>query len=309
MANTCTKATKGVGGTLSRRYADESITERFHVGLDTASTNLPAILNAARAANPTEFPLRGQSWPANPGYGLTADSFAFEMRSDLGKQWDIVVTYTPLQSDEPDTEGTNDNPLLWPVVRQLSWIEREEAITEARNVQAFTGAFTRPALQLGPVVNTAYEEFDEGLFRTVRRAVLNVTKNVATLDECLALEDAFADTCNDSTILGVGPRKLAYLATEVNGPQKANGITYYVRTAQIVKEKTTDRRVNNVGWHCFDNDDGVTKRRCKVKDIESGEFVDVSEPAFLTLAGKQSGSAVAIDWRYLTETSYSGLLS
>lgn len=312
MANTCVIETKGVGGTLSPLYSDETITERFLVTLDTASRNLPAILNSARAANPTQFPLRGQSWPLNPGYGLYAKKFDFEMRSDMGKQWAINVSYLPLEPNEPNTEGSNDNPLLWPATYAVDWVEYEEAITKARNVEALGGSTSgapRAANTLGPVVNGALQEFDEGIFEVVRDPVISITRNVATLDQVLSIESTYSRTTNSDTVYGVGPRRYKYLGVESGGVQTANGISYYTRTVRVQITKTTDRILNNVGWHFWYDDDGTKKlARFTVDDDDTKEKVPASEPGFLLRTGNKSTTPETVTYRHLEEVAYAGLL-
>lgn len=323
MANTCVLHLKGCSGTLSRRYTDESWSEVFRVSLDTATRNGPAIITAARAANPTEFPLRGQAWPANPTYGLYADTFPIAPYDSLGKQWLVTVNYVPLKAGEQNNEGTSDNPLLWPAVFTLDWIEREEAITEARNVEAIAQSSPTPraANTLGLVTNSAGEEFDEGIFKTVRRAVVCITKNVPTLDSVLAVESQYADTTNSDTVYSIGPRRYQYLSVESPGKQIANGITYFARTVRVLVDKTTDRVVNNVGWSSWaapaDDPFGpITLTRIRINAVDENgkatkEKVDPAEPMFLQLNGSfvpNSAAATKVTYRYLTETPYAGLL-
>lgn len=307
----CTIVANGVSGTLSRRYADESVQEKFHVRLDTPTRSVVSVCNTARLANPTQFPLRGEAWPAEPMYGLFADSFQCEMLSELGYSWHVTVTYAPLRPNESNTEGTNDNPLLWPAIYSLDWIETEVAITEGRNVEALGSAAPtpRPALTNGPVVNAALQEFEEGIFDSRRDAVLVIQKNVATLDEVLAIERDYALTTNSDTVLGIGPRRYKYLGVESSGRQVSNGIIYYPRTIRVAILKTTDRQVNNVGWHYWTTINDVKQLvRAKVKDDDNNK-VDSAEPVFLaTTGGLSVGTPVKITYRYLTEVPYAGLL-
>jgi hypothetical protein len=314
MANTCTIDIRSSGGTITRRYSDDSVTERFLVKLDVATRDLISVLNSARAANPTQFPLKGQSWPSNPTYGLYADSFQLEPRNEFQTQWFVTVTYTPLKAGEHNTEGSG-NPLLWPAVFAVDWIEYDEAVTKARNVEAFTaaGAFNRPALTLGPCTNSAGGEFEEGVFETTRDAVLSITKNVATLNEVLSLEGTYAKTTNSDTVYGVGPRRYKYIGVETSGIQTANGISYYARTVRVQVMKTTDRAINNVGWHNINFDGKKVKYKVRKQDesgaaIEPAVYEDAQEPGFLTLAGARSEAATTVSYRWLTEVPYAGLL-
>lgn len=313
MANTCRRI--GSGGSLSRRYSDEGAWEKFRVTLDTATSSIVTACNSARAANPTQFPLRGQAWPEHPTYGLYADSFDADIISETAAIWEITVRYAPLQPNESDTEGSNDNPLLWPAVFGLEWIEREVAITEARNVEAFTGVnHSRSALTLGPVVNSALQEFDEGIFDSIREAVLVITRNVPSINDVLAIERDYGLTCNSDTVFGIGPRRYKYLGVETPGRQVANGIVYFPRVIRVAILKTTDKVVNNVGWHNLDFGGNIVKYKVRDVDdngsaIEPPVYVDPAEPGFLTMAGGRSTTATKVTYRYLTEVPYAGLLS
>jgi len=304
MATECVIETMGVSGTLSHKYADEVITERFRVSLDAPSRNLPQILNDAYTANPSQFPLRGAPWPLNPTYGLFAKQFQFSAKSELLKHWEIAVNYQPLEPGESNTSG-GSNPLLWPATYSSDWIEYEEAITEARNVEAFTGGAGRAALTLGAVVNSAYDEFDEGLYRTVREMVLNIHRNLPSLDAVAQLNYDFQDTCNSDTYKGQGIRRWEFLGAVSPGVQTANGVDYWPTTISVHLKKTTDRKINNVGWKnlTFDGE----KVMYKVKDDVSGAMVDVSEPGFLTLSGARTNTPVVTTWRFLTEVPYASL--
>jgi hypothetical protein len=305
MANQCVIDVSGVTGTLSDKYANEVVTQRFRISLDAANRNIVNIAELARAANPTQFPLRGQAWPDNPTYGLYAKQFQFEPMSELLTNWKCTVSYQPLEPGESNTGGVS-NPLLWPATYSADWVEYEEAVTEAKNVEAFTGGPGRAALTLGPVVNTAYQEFDEGLYRTVREMVLNIHRNLPSLDAVAQLNYDFQDTTNSDTYKGQGARRWMFLGAVSPGIQTANGIDYWPTTISVHLKKTTDRKINNVGWKNLNFDGDVVAY--KILDDESDQLVDVSEPAFLSLTGARApDTPLAITYRYLTETAYASL--
>jgi hypothetical protein len=311
MANIC-KLMPGGGGTLSRRYRDERTTDTFWVKLDTPTRDIVAIADAARAANPAEFPLRGQSWPARPGYGLFADMFNVDMISQLNKVWKITVTYTPLDPEEPNTEATNSNPLLWAKVFGLEWIDTEVPIEKGKNREAIGAASIvgeRAIGTLGALVNSALQEFDEPLMRTKRIPVITVTDNVATLAEIWSTQTQFEDTTNSDTISGVGPKRFEYLCVDHEGQQTANGIPYFKRIRKVALKKTTDRIVNNVGWGSWVTKEGVKKlKRITVLDEEADEQVPSSEPGFLTLAGAHGFNPTTLSYGVLDEVPYASIL-
>jgi hypothetical protein len=75
--------------------------------------------------------------------------------------------------------------------------------------------------------------------------------------------------------------------------------------------KTTDRKVNNVGWKYWKLHNGQPERflfRERLPD-DTETFENVSEPQFLTTAGgKATFGPTQIRWRYLDEVAYAGLL-
>lgn len=321
MATECVLDLKASSGTLSKRYSDESVSERFRVKLDTSSRSLPAIMALARAANPTEFPLRGQAWPAAPTYGLYADNFQFTPIGNLQKDWHITVTYLPLKPGESSVEGVSDNPLLWPKAFTWEWLEREEAVLQARNVEDFghnSEAGVRAAGTLGPLENSARQEYAESIFRTVRRGVICVTQNVATLGDVAAVEDQYADTTNSDTVYNIGPRRYKYLSVDSPGPTSANGITYHPRIIRVAIEKTTEFECNNVGWNHWVRDGDGKKWLAAVKIKETGDdgkatetLVTPPEPVFLGQLGTYGEGQPTLKtqhWRYLTEKPYASLL-
>jgi hypothetical protein len=316
MANTCTKDIKGVSATLSPKYTDEQITEQFSVQLDNATDDPVAVYEAALAANPTQFPARGAPWPVRPTYGLFAKQINPVMESDLGKRWKVAVTYMPLEPGEPDKSEFGDDPLLWPRTYRWDWVEFEEAIAEARNVDAIGSASGsgRAALTLGPVVNSALQEFDEGLFETVREGVLCIRYNVATLDEVSDIEDSFSRTTNSDTVRGRGPRRWKYIGVEDGDELIANGIKYRPIAIRVQLTKTTDRKLNNVGWNYWDVDDALVPKRVPFQVPETANSATMqpsSEPLFLRLDGSAADpdEAVTLTYRYLEEVPYAPLIN
>lgn len=304
-----TKKPKAIGGTLSRRYSDEQVSQVFNVHLSAQSEDLPTILSQAQAAGFTaRVPYRGEAWPENPDYGLFADTFTFTPVDELLKWYEVAVNYVPLKSGEPDTGSNNDNPLLWPRTYRWDWVEFEEAVTTAKNVDTFTGGGGRAALTEGPVVNPAYQEYDEGLFDTVREGVLVVRWNLASLEDVSDIEDTYSGTCNSDTVLGRPLRRWKYIGIEDGEEQTANGIKYRPVAVRIQLTRSTDRKINSVGWKHLDAA-GVDLVTAKVKDEDTGEMMPASEPVFIGLDGKFSASAISNTWRWLREVPYAPLIN
>jgi hypothetical protein len=252
----------------------------------------------------------GNAWPLRPTYGLYAKRITATMTSSQGTQWELQVSYEPLEPGEPNRDGVADNPLAWPRTYRWDWIESEEAVREARNVDAFTGAFGRAALTLGPVVNPAYQEYAEGLFNTVRYPVLVVRWNVATLADITAIDDALQNTTNNDTVFGIGVRRWKYLGVEDGDAQVHNEISYRPVSVRFALMKTTDQEINALGFKAFSAVDGVTLVPAMVNEAtEAGVItsnrVPSSEPLFIALNGQFTTTAQTNTWRFLTEVAYS----
>lgn len=292
---------------LSNRYTDESISARYIITLDAASDDWPTILEQAQAISGggnTAPPLRGESWPTNPGYGLYAKRFTMRLENAENSLLRVLldVSYLPLDAGEPDPGTSPDNPLFWPAEYDIQYAEEEFVVEQAKNVEAFTGAggYGRPAGTLGPVTNSAGDETEEPLVDVERVAVVKIVKNVPNLDTIVSVNTNYARTTNSDNFLGAGPRRAKFIGAESGGKQNANGIIYYPMTVSVAIHKTTDRVVNNVGWNNLDFDGK------KVKYTVNND--DPSSPQFLTLSGGRTTAVTKVTYRYLDEVSYAGLL-
>lgn len=313
----CVLDVDNYGGSLHYLYKEESIVETWKVRCDVATRNLPGLITACHNVN-NEFPLRGFTWPVSPGYGLYAKNYTFRMAQAGFKNYEIDVTYSPRTSQEPNTETSSGNPLMWPAVYALDWIEYQEAVTEAYNLEAL-GADTdwgqRAANTLGPVVNGALQEFEEGLFETQRDVVIHITKNVPNLATIVNYHNSYVRTTNSTSFLGAGAYQAKYLSATSGGEKFSEGFTYYPMTISVQITKSTDRKMNNIGWHHWKEKDGQKKLvKFRVNDTDKDgnllkdQWVDASEPTFLTRGGKIGFAGGWVTYRYLRATSYNGLL-
>lgn len=308
----CELDLESYGGTMNATFKDD-ISEVYNVKLNTASRDIPLILSECALVNPLEFPLRGGAWKVRPAYGLFAHTFKFDRDAKVRTRYKIGVEYGPVPPGQPNVDGSGDNPLQYPATYSLDYLEYEEAIAEARNVEpigAESEGGVRAALTLGEVVNGALQEFDEGIYDTQRDAVLNIFKNVSTLDEIVAFNVNYGRTTNSNNFFGAGPRRAKFLGAESGSIQIANGYSFYGMVIRVQIKKTTDVAINNTGWHWWWNDKG-TKRltKFKVLDQDTQEMEDASEPGFLRRDGASSqGVPTTLHYRYLEEVSYTGLM-
>jgi hypothetical protein len=317
MANVveCVLSVDEFSAELTHNYQDESVTELFKIKLDEPDRNIVEIAHQCAALQPL-FPGRGASWSEYPGYGLRAKKFRFTPSPGL-INWECEVTYLPLSQGESDPEESDGNPLAWPAVYTLDWIEYEEAVKEAVNLEdlgADTDWGVREEGTLDLVVNGALQEFEEGIFDAQRDAVIQITKNVATLDEIIEYQTEYQRTTNNATFLGAAAYRVKFLSAVSGGLQKAGDIEYYPMTISLQIMKTTDKRMNNIGWHHWVTVGGVkTLVKFKVDETDAagnptGEKVEASEPTFLTRGGKIGFAGSWVTYRYLTPKNYDGLL-
>jgi hypothetical protein len=319
----CAKLPQQVGGTLARKFEESSCTEKFLIVLSESSIDLPAIATLANLFANSAFPKPGDFWPTRPGYGWYADKFQFEAQDEAFTIWHCTVSYNPLKPGEPNTDGVNDDPLLYPPTYWLEFIEFEEPITQARNVEEIgndTKKGKREALTLGPVVNGALQEFEEPLMKTTRQTVLCMQRNYPSLDEILDIDDRFSDTCNSDAVYGREARQLEYIGIESGGVQTSNEIDYYSGVVRVKVTKSTDREILNLGWRYWSilrgdalNPDEKVESIFKVDELDddgkkTGEKIPAPEPSFLNLRGGKSTEPTSLHYRYLREVPYSGLL-
>jgi hypothetical protein len=239
--------------------------------------------------------------------------------------WEWVVAYGSLPDDQSGLNQSQiSNPLLRPATYDLERRETDFPIVEAKNVEplpyAGGGASGRAAGTLGRVVNAAGEQADEQLLDTISNPVLVIRRNYASLNQIIELNLDYQLTTNDAAIYGWEIRRLKFLAAESLGRQEENGIEYYPGEVRIEVMKTTDLKLDNVGWHHWDVDETeevgfiietLELVRAQVVDKQTGQKVDAAAPVNLTMDGwlGSDEEPTSITYRYLTETDYSPLFA
>lgn len=293
----------GIEAVLSDRYEEESVTERYLITLDSATSSISTVYATGIASgNTNPLPQRGEAWPQRPNYGLYAKRLAFRHLDKSLLAWQCDVSYLPLTPGEPPNDAPDD-PLQWPATYRIDWVEQEKPIQQARNVEALgPDLVRRDANTLGPIVNGALQEYYQPQVYVARDAVVSITKNVATLDEAVARNVNFAGTTNSDTFLGAEARRARFLVAETDGLENANGIEYYAMTTRVQIEKTTDLILNNVGYQGYV---GAFIQRFKDSDGE-----DVADPVFMKKDGtrEEPGKVNTITYRYLDPVPYAPLV-
>jgi len=288
-----------------------------------------AVVIAAQAIN---VPDRGDVYSYD---GFTdTDAFCQSLRwyrplpeTDF-KRWHVVADYGPIEHSDPGVL-TEPNPLLWPVIYDIDFIEEQVPLEKAKIVESLSHV-GRAAGSEGPIINSCGVEFTEGILKTIYYPILIALKNYATLDEIVALNLAYQGTMNNGTYFGASARKAKYLSTASGGRQQISGQVFYPGTTRIwFKQLTWDRLVLNNGWTHFEKSggnyildvqrgNGPAQFRNRVHDdpqkLSSDPNADptelCSEPLNLRLDGtlqNANETALYLTYRDLNEVNYTGI--
>lgn len=302
MADTSTLI--GVQGT-EQSASKDSVTQTYRVIYDSVPTNFYTALTRGRAATGTPLPAR-RSLYASPSAILFADTFSSGISFDAENRavWDWTVGFVVPEPGELEVYEY-DNPLDRPPVYNVQYMDIEEVIDKAKNVEALSkgdgNGGNRAADTEGPIVNAAGIRPDEPIMRTKRLEVLVITKNYPTLASIVTRNRTYKQTTNSDTLEGYGARELRYLLTESQGVQYENGIEFWPGMTTILAEDTTDITLDNVGYQHWDGAD--------LKRALDADNNPTAEPINLTLAGASGGTlSTTITYRDLEPTAYAGLI-
>jgi hypothetical protein len=301
-----TSVLKSIGGTIQADYFD-TVTHVYEVSYDAVPTNFYAAYEAAKTATGAPVPARGAQLSGQNGmYAGTITPEPQVVRTI----WLWTVTYSRPQPEDLNNLGAPGglpaNPLLYPVVFNVSYMDREYVIQKAKNVEALSHGDgkggNRAASTLGPIVNAAGKRPDEPLVDTERLEILVIRKNFATLADIVSRNRTYKRTTNSATVQGYTTRQLRYLLTESEGKQILNGIEFWPGVTTVLAEDTTDLTLDNVGYEYWDAGDADWKRAV---DADGNAMAD---PINLKLDGDQAGdNTTTITYRHLSEVAYSSL--
>jgi hypothetical protein len=294
---TCTL--QKVTGTGDRK-AKHSVTHTYLFLGDAVIENPLDVIAQAQSTGPRPVPGYGAQLAS---YFLFCQTIQADHTTERRDSWLINANFGVPEPGEDEEQQEQPNPLNRPAVYDLQYIEQEYVIEQARNVEEFGSGFVRAANTLGPIVNAAYRRPDEPIVDTERNAVIVIEKNYPSLAAIMALNESFQRTCNsDSCNVGgqnISARRLKYLVTRSLGRQQEGDIVYYPGVTEIELKKTTDLKLDNVGYEYWEPIDGDYER-AKDKD---GQFT--ADPVNLDLLGElNTGSTTSITYRYLEEVAY-----
>lgn len=285
----------------------DSLVAVYEVIYDDIPTNPYTALVRARAASGDPVPPRRDQYLTQTSW-MFAQSFnaSLNRSNPSGKVLQWTVTYAPPPVGESPTVYQFSNPLDRPPVYNVQYMDIEEVIDKARNVEALSkgdgNGGNRAANTLGPIVNAAGIRPDEPIMRTKRLEVLVIAKNYPTLASIVSRNRTYKQTTNSDSVEGYDARELRYLLTESQGVQYENGVEFWPGITTILAEDTTDLQLDNVGYQYWD---GADLKRAKDSDGQ-----DTAEPINLTLAGADGGTnATTITYRDLEAVAYAPLLN
>lgn len=230
--------------------------------------------------------------------------------TDKLTQWHATVTYGQLKGSDPKAqpEDVEPDPVLRPEIYWFEYGTKTEEITQAYNTQEITGNATRQKDTLGPIVNTAGQDYDEALYRDRKTCTLVIQKNYSTDLTAIALNNTYDATTNVAAMFSGEVYEVAKHCAAFDGATSSkklyeNGTAYYEIQIRIrVGREPFYREIVNRGYKYWDDGNLITA----VDD--SGDAV--SEPALLDSNGTKLASGElgnVVSYRDLEEVSYTAL--
>lgn len=319
-----TSKLKREGRTMRLNGIKSTYTATFRVITDTLVTSPIIALVESTSASPNAVPLYGATY--NLGTGVTDDfdlgSFAqdYDVKdaggTDTTNLWDITVTWRPFDSSPHSPTDRGTTPVDRAVRYTMEFIETQEIVSNAWNVAAIN---TRAANTLGPIINSAGEQFHDAVIEDDKVLVLVAKKNFLTLEHVAAYHRYFNRTLNSDTIYGYTAHKAKFLSVElgevINEQYGGASVPYYPATIKIAFKDTE--------WYL-----PVVNKGMKVRPSAGAEAVGardknnhpVSSPILLAANGTalpdgtigntisyRTRRAVAYDGSWNTGTSTGGL--
>lgn len=281
----------------------DSVAFVYQADLGEVIENPLLALAMAQSLGPSPVPDRRANLP---GTFLFCNSINGQRTKEHRNVWNFTATFGPPPEGQ-DEEQQDENPLLRPPVYNISYIEEEYVVREARNVEELGLIWIRSANTLGPIVNAALIRPDEPIVATRRKGVIQIEKNFANLGSIMDFNEAFFETTNsDSVVIGsktFAARRLKFEVAQSGGKQVENEITFYPAMIEISIHDTTDLIVDNVGYQYYDEDE--------LKRFVDQEGNDTAEPQNLNLdaSAADADSPTQITYRYLDEVAYAGFFS
>ncbi len=247
----------------------------------------------ASTVGPHEVPVRLQQYQIRDISGgvpvvLDSDTGLFCQKIDItnhpqddtGTKWVITCNYAPLEPGSRPSDSEPD-PLLRPGRYWLEFREYSETVDEAWNIDAHvdpTTTTTRAADTLGPIANTAGQDYDEALQETDHLMILCCEKNFATLQEIADIHNDYHSSLNsnDDYYTHYDKMQARYEGVTCSQPQYENGAEYYRATVRVaLSSEPFTRDIVNRGYQYY-----------KASTDELIQW-DGSEPALLKANGEK----------------------
>lgn len=296
---------------LSGDSKSDSLIYKYMITTDEVIIDPVQVYTLARSlANSDPLPAkRAQLIAGGQATNLYAMSHNFNMDETKKTVWWCDVEFSiPPQEDSGDQGMYALHPLLRPPTFQLDMIDKTVPIEEAWNLEKFTHPkCLREIGSWGPVTNTAGQETVDPITITEHDGIITITRNLTSYTAALNWINNYRRTTNSDQIGPFGPRTMRFQVTKCGPILHDDNIPYVESSTTIFLEKSTDVRLNNVGYKRITGDG-------KYEDI-NGSGETVSEPKFLDMHGQESWEtdpetqekkrkAVTIGYRFLNPVSY-----
>lgn len=291
----------------------------YRVVTDSRNDAALEVLLGAVSATPHPVPAHFASYSL---FG-SSDSSAFAQTYDvkrikdgeegkLGKYWLVTVGWA--LPDKADDDATSqEDPLSRPVRYNVEREEMQVIVEEGWNEEELP-ALGRAEETLGPIVNAAGGEPGTPLTKTIRVPVLVARKNFATLEEVVAIQQAYEDKLNDGDFFGAPEKTALVREVTISDELFGGGIEYREATFRIaIFHDGWSIPLVNRGyrhWKILDGDEEPTLIEAKVWDEVEGREVPSAEPVNLELDGFKTPDGeigTVINYRVHDTASFAGM--
>lgn len=187
-----------------------------------------------------------------------------ELKSTQNKRiWKADVKWTPLPSGQPPGGSPSTPPDLRDGVVWVEFVTMTEPIYEAWNIDAIPpngtnlGGKQRPAGQLGPIVNTCLQKFDEPLYQERRVPQLVIQRYFNNYLQAINWNNTYDRSINQSAMFGGAVKKhcALYAGCTCDQPIVFNNVQYWRHEIRItLSDKEWYERILNTGLQWFQED-------------------------------------------------------
>lgn len=290
------------------REGQTEYTATYIVQCDTATPGPLEALTVGRSVGPDPVPAQYASYL----YGTEADLGSFAQDFDVSLRnhsepsvYDVTVTWRPLDGSSLGSPNQYEpDPVERPARFSLEFWETSKVIAEAYNTaQITTLDGNRAANTLGPVMNSAWDLFDDPLVEEDREVVLVAQKNFETLDAVLEFHRTYNRTVNSDTWYGYTAHKAKFLNVELGEVKHENSYSYYPARIRIaLSDEEWYAKIVNRGYNYLT---GAGDKKPILIDNAPPTEPQLLDTNGSLLAGGTTGNTIS--YRTRTAVAYSGM--